>query len=73
MRTGSSRTPCSDEPERRAHDVADQDVDDERDPERDVVEAVAVVDDVADERRACSWLIPAMPEKPETTVTWPKK
>ena len=50
MRTCSSRIPCSETPN-GVHDVADEAVDDEGDTERDVVEAVAVVDDVADEAR----------------------
>ena len=51
IRTGSSRMPCERDAERRSHDVPDQEVDDDRDAERDVVEAVAIGGDVSDEPR----------------------
>ena len=57
------------QPERRPHEVAEQRVDGDRGPERDVVEPVGVRVDAADTPGVG---MPLMPPKPETVVTWPK-
>ena len=49
MRTGSSRTPCSESPNGVRTRYRISEVDETRDAERDVVERSGSVDDVADE------------------------
>ena len=60
------------DPERRAHEVPDEDVDEERVAERDVVEPVGWPT-TSPIKPGMYRSMPAIGEKPPSFVTWPKK